>query len=340
MRNLRKDFFIVVSVLFCSFLFAAPVELTGGNLKLVLHAETGSFSLYQLSEIGKNRYEPLFEDRNFSTTSWFSVQSNGRIFKLAKKTGKPVVCEMTPAGAKFVFTLTDDFQVEQEFSFVNDLATGIPFGVRINTRIENTSGKEGTFALKAVVDTKIGESEGIHFFTNLRKRISSESRFVANVDSDVLIASQNKNVSLMFLLKGYNVTPVESLYVSNWDRLNTLTWIPEFIEDRSFNTLYSINDSALLFIWPEQKLQANEKIAVSMILGPYTPSVLSGPPTVQGSSNPAPIASQQPPSSKQVVIQQLLDRIAQIEANPSSASNDELRKLNESLDLMLKQTKE
>ena len=327
----------LLPVLFCflagCLLFAAPIELSGGNLKLVLYPETGSFSLFELSDIGKNRYEPLFEDRNFSTSSWFSVQMNGKIFKLTQKAGKQIVAEQTSLGARFVFTLTDDFQVEQEFSFTNDSATGTPNAMRISTRIENTSGKPASFALKALLDTNLGEDEGVHFSTNDRKRISAETRISPSRDPDSLILSRNKNSVFVFYLKGPQVSRPEAVFISNWDRLNTLTWLPEFIEGRSFNTVYSVNDSALLSLWPEKLLKANEKLEVVMTIG----TSLSSPQDAQ--SVVSSTITRDPDSSK-MLIQQLLDRIAVIEANPNTASDEELRKLNEALDIMLKEIEE
>lgn len=257
--KIRTRFLVASLLLAGSLLFAAPLEIARGNLKLILYPDTGSFCLYHLSDIGKNRYEPLFEDRNSAATSWFSVLSNGRVFRLSSRIGHPVVLEPTDTGARFIFTLTDDFQVEQAFSFVESSDKTLPVELKIETRIENTSGKDGVFALKALVDTTLGESEGIHFVTNMRNRISAETRFERNVDPDSVIVSKNKAQSLMFLLSGDDVSPPECLYVQNWDRLNTRTWKPDFLEGRSFNTLYAINDSALLFVWPEKTLVTGKK---------------------------------------------------------------------------------
>ena len=114
---IRKLFAFIIAVSLSTAAFAvAPFEMTRGDLKLVLYPDSGSFSLYKLSDIGKNRYDPLFEDRDASATSWFSVSVNGRVFKLAPRMGKPVAFAETKDGAKFIFTLNDDFQVEQEFS--------------------------------------------------------------------------------------------------------------------------------------------------------------------------------------------------------------------------------
>ena len=339
---------LIIHIACCTFLFAAPVEIIQGSLKLVMYPDKGNFSLYQLSDIGKNRYEPLFEDRNSSLTSWFSVQSNGRVFKLEKKAGKPVLFEQTPTGGKYTFTLTDDFQVVQEFAFLNSATTQSAIGVRIDSTIENTSGKDGSFSLKAVFDTNLGETEGIHFFTNLQNRISSEIKLEKGKDQDLFIVSKNRNLSLMFLLAGNVATQPEIVYAANWDRLNTLTWKPEYVDGRSFNTLYSVNDSALLFVWPETTLAPNNVLSVTMVLGPYTPELVS---LSQNTSTPsvkvivkdlpqtvAPVKSVNQDQNARVT--QILARIAEIQADPSLASDTELDQLNKDLDILLSQPKE
>jgi hypothetical protein len=320
-----------------------PYEIARGAVKLVLYPDSGSFTLYKLSDVGKNRYEALFDDRDASATSWFSVLANGRVFKLAKKAGKPIEFTETPDGAKFVFTLTDDFQVEQEFTLVaSPLGGSDPF-VAIDTRIENTSGKDGTFALKALIDTTLGEGEGIHFYTDLRNRVSAETRLRDGIDRDSWIVSKKDTLAFMLLRNGSGVTAPETVYLANWDRLNTLTWNPDFAEGRSFNTIYSINDSAVLYVWPEKSLGPNEKLAVRMLIGSN-----AGPQGIASAtleSNAAPRVKETKAadsrmadkSYREAAIKDLLDRIAVVERNPDSVSTDELGRLNAELDFMLKQ---
>lgn len=337
----RLAILFLLALLSGSLTFAEPFEITRGAIKLVLYPETGSFTVYKLSDVGKNRYEALFDDRDASATSWFSVVSNGRVFKLTRKTGKPVVFTETATGAKFVYTLTDDFQVEQEFSLAQASQGGSDPFVVIDTRIENTSGKNGVFALKALLDTTLGESEGIHFYTDLRNRISAETKLRSGVDPDAWIVSRKGTLALTILLTGSGVTAPESVYLANWDRLNTLTWNPDFVEGRSFNTIYSINDSAVLMIWPEKELRANEKLSVRMILG----SSLGGSKNASREGlnaagaqlRPRSEASTAGQSNREAAIKDLLDRISSIEKNPDSVSPEELDRLNAQLDIMLKQ---
>ena len=330
-------FFLSVFILLSSFAFSAPLEIEKGNLKLVLYPNTGTFNLYQLSEIGKNRYEPLFEDRSNSSTSWFSVSIGGRIFKLEPKAGKPVVCVPNENGASFVYTLNDDFPVIQNFSFLADSSSGSPSAIKIETIIENTSGKLDSFALKSLIDTSLGEAEGIHFFTDLRNRISSETRLDPSVDRDSIIVSRNKKLSLMFDLYRNGAAKPSFVYASNWNRLNTLTWLPEFVEGRSFNTMYTINDSALLLVWPDKELDPNETYTASMVFGPYAKDRVR---VTDQAPLEISIKTVTDDSSKNSMIERLLERIKQIEADPNSASDEELNQLNNTLDVLLGRKKD
>jgi len=324
--------------------FAETFELTGGPLKLVLYPEIGSFTLYRLSDVGKNRYEALIEDRNFGTTNWFSVLSDGRVFKLGKRTGKPVVLEPTEHGARFIFTLTDDFQVEQEFSLIPNRATGTPSALLIETRIENTSGREMPFALKALLDTMLGETEGIHYFTDVRNRISSETRIQPGIDPDSVIVSRKGDMSFALILDSDIATRPESVFASNWERLNTLTWKPDFLEGRSFNTLYSVQDSALLAMWPEKTIAPNAKYVVRAVIGPYVEGAEYGSSTLAVSAvdREAVFADAAQSVSvslteheRQVRIRDLLDRIALVEKNPDKATDEQLAQMNRELDALL-----
>lgn len=344
----KKIHAILLMLALSAALFAKePFEIARGAIKLVLYPDSGSFTIYKLSDIGKNRYEALYDDRDAAATSWFSVLSNGRVFKLAKKAGKPIAFTETQDGAKFVFTLTDDFQVEQEFTLVASPQGGSDPFVAIDTRIENTSGKDGVFALKALFDTTLGEGEGIHFYTDLRNRVSAETRLRDGIERDAWIVSKKDSLALMLLRSGSGVTAPETVYLANWDRLNTLTWNPDFVEGRSFNTIYSINDSAILFVWPEKQLGPNEKLSVRTLIGSSlgTAGVAleqkgaalepKGAPRAQGSASTDPKMADK--SYREKAIKDLLDRIAIVEQNPDSVSTDELSRLNAELDFMLKQ---
>lgn len=324
---------------------AEPVELTGGNLKLVVHPRAGTFCVYHIADTGKNRYEPLFEDRNYGSTSWFSIQSNGRVFKLVPRSSRPAEVVRTEQGVMLQFILTDDFYVEQEFRLTDPEGRGFPTAVSMELRIENTSGKDGTFAAKALFDTMLGENRGIHFFTDTRSRISQETRIIPGTDRDSVLVSSNDHQSVVFHMTDQNATVPEVVYIANWERLNTLNWLPDFIPGRNFNTLYSVQDSAVLFVWPEKKISDKQLYVVRMLFGPYVIRDMVVSPGVQTPSTAPTAAMKFPELSVQpktederiALIEWILGRIEEIEANPAVATDEEVDYLNRTLDTLLEQ---
>ncbi len=338
----RLASFVLAFSVIASAAMAETLELTSGSLRLTLNSKTGSFLLHQLSQTGKNRYEPLLEDRNQGTTSWFSVSFNGAVFKLARRPGRDVRLEPTETGARFVFTPNDSLQITQSFSFVSESSRGSE-AVLVETTIENTSGKTASVALKALFDTMLGEGEGIHFFTNARNRISTETRLVGGRDSDSVIVSARKDLSFMVLLDSAHVTRPDSVIIANWERLDTLKWNPDVVEGRSFNTVYSIQDSALLVTWPAVDVQPNAAYSVRTIIGPYAERdgfTSKNAPARASSDASRPIepvvdVSKLTEGERQKRIRLLLERIAVVEKNPDAASDEELASLNRQLDVLL-----
>lgn len=338
MKHIRRFGLVLAIICIAVPLFSEPIELTGGNLKLVLHSKTGTFCLYHIADTGKNRYEPLIEDRNFGATSWLSVQINDSVFKLAPRTGKPVEAVRTANGAMFKFLLTDDFYIEQEFSLVDPDNRGFPTAVAMEIRVENTSGKTATFALKGLFDTMLGETQGIHFYTDARNRISSEERIIPGADRDSVLITGNEQQSFVFQLRDGGVTVPSALYIANWERLNTLAWLPDFLPGRSFNTLYSVQDSAVLFVWPAKPVSANGLYSVRMLFGPYRIQDAPQSPDVASRDFIWSLDSSPTTEDERLArIEQILARIDQIELDPSIATDEELDYLNRTLDSLLEQ---
>ncbi len=359
LRYLGITLFLGISALVA----ANPVELVSGDLKLVLYPDSGSFSLYEMPASGQNRYVPLFEDRNAAVTSSFAVNAGGRVFKLARRLGRPVTFERKDESAVITFQITDDIRIIQRFSFERRAAIDKPFGIRIETELQNLSDRSMEMALRLILDTNLGESEGIHFFTDKRRRISSET-LIGEGDGDTLIVSRNNLASLMLLFGRGGLSRPAAIYLANWDRLNTLTWVPDFSEGRTFNSRYTVNDSALMCIWPYVQVPSKNSTLVTTVLGRYEADyygsevrdvpVVTEPviitPVVPAPAVTEPVAVSVIPETvgnetsnyeqDLALINQLLARIEEIERNPEIATAEELEKLNQSLDVMLERLKD
>lgn len=328
---MKKLFLALIACCGISWVQALPAELFSGDYRLSVYPETGSFSLARLSPTGKNRYEALFEDRNSASTNWFSVFSNGRVFALVPRGGNKPSVIAEDSSITVIFVPSDDFQVTQRFSFIGSPSEA-NVSLSIVTTVENTSGKTGTFALKALIDTNLGETQGVHFKTDRRERLSSETELLPAQIKDRWLSSPGKTHDLVFPFASWPIMP-ERIVIANWERLKTLSWNPPVVEGRSFNTLYSVSDSALLFLWPQQTVGANKTLSAAMTLGGGMGAAAS---FVNNTSSVDELIVAG--GNRNEVIERILARIAEIERNPESASDAELQQLNELLDTYLTET--
>lgn len=270
MKNtILKNSAIILFLFFSSVCVSAKnYELYSGNLKLKVFGRSGSFCLYQLSAKGKNNYIPLYDDRSQASTNRLNVFFNGKIYKLQRKIGRPVKIEQTDKEISVTFEIKNKLYIVQKLSFIEDTYGTSGSVLKVQTEIENISCQPSDIALKAVFDTRLGERRRASVSTDLRAGIYTESVLQPKADKDSVIISANSDSACMFFFRQQDSVPAE-IYISNWERLQSKHWLPKSVQGRSFNTKYLHNDSAVLFVWPEQKLGCNGKMLITLCIGHY-----------------------------------------------------------------------
>ncbi|MGF7109583.1 hypothetical protein [Treponema pedis] len=345
----KKIFFIsLISILCISSGYTkqkTDYELISGNLKLKVFAATGHFCLYSLSPRGKGLYMPLYDDRSLGRDNKFYVLHNKKIYELKKKIGKPVKIEQGDDFINIIFYFTDKFYVTQKLSFTaQTYGTSGPL-LKIETAIENTCGTYADVALKAIFDTNLGENRRIPLYTDLRTGIFRETVLEPKFEKDSAVISANSDAACLFLINHTDASQVENIYIANWDRLQSVGWIPPIVQGRSFSTKYFHNDSALLFVWPEAHLQNNETLTVSMFIGyydylrrnekPKEEAVTEVQETVKVLPEPVQPVPEQMSSQElkdYTYIKTLLEKIAEVEADPDKVSDEYIDDLTKQAD--------
>ncbi|WP_253692167.1 MULTISPECIES: hypothetical protein [unclassified Treponema] len=331
-------------------------ELTKGNLKLVVFRKTGNFCLYNLSLRGKNKYIPLYDDRSLGRTNKFYVYKDNRVYELKKRIGKPVKIEADETSINISYEFTDSFYVTQKLSFTEkNYGTGGSL-LKIETVIENTSGVNAEFALKALFDTNLGETRRIPLYTDLRTGIFREAVLEPKLERDSAIISANSDLACLFLINHSEAKIPQSIYIANWERLQSRKWLPKSVSGRLFSTKYFHNDSALLFVWPKEVLEAGEKSNVTMLIGCYDflrknnkendtqESEVKTADAEPKETEPTPPVSSEKMSPQEEkdyqYIQALLDKILEVESNPDMASDEYIQDLIEQTDSAIQNIQE
>ena len=347
--KVKRYFTILLLGLTTFFLHAKSLpdyELLKDNLKLVVFRKTGNFCLYNLSLRGKGKYTPLYDDRSLGRTNKFYVYKDNKVYELKKRLGKPVTIEADGDSIKIVYDFDDSFYVTQKLSFTEQTyGTGSPL-LKIETIVENTSGGTAEFALKALFDTKLGENRKIPLYTDLRTGIFRETVLEPKFEKDSAIISANSDLACLFLINHSEAKMPETIYVANWERLQSIKWLPKAVQGRLFSTQYSHNDSALLFVWPNEVLENNDSLKVTMFISCYDflrKKNTSVKEEVSEKTNaPVPQDKAAPPKNEKdyQYIQALLDKILEVESNPDMASDEYIEDLIQQTDTAIQNIQE
>ena len=353
-RGFSFALFFFLSLLAAQLAFSAEkqakrgdFDIAAGNLKATLHRETGTFMLYKLRDTGKNRYDPLLDTRNYGAGTCFSVSVNGRTYALEKKAFAMVGFEASDDGneATFIFTRSDDFDVRQRFYIEENSVFGQrAFVLAIETTIENTSGKPLAVALRALLDTTLGERSSStrgHFTADSGQAINAETLVLPSSPAPRFLFSSNGKRTCAISLGG-----AETVYVANWSRcdsaLRSSSRRPiDCVEGRSLSSVYAAADSAVLMCWPNVTLQEGDKASVTLFLSALDAQSVAADAAATAALRSADSANGEAKdedealSEKAALYQMISDRLRQIESGEVTATMSEIDDLTSILDYLL-----
>jgi hypothetical protein len=265
MRRLKKGIAFSFVVFFFLPFLAGAAEFTGGSVRLVLHEETGRFSLYGIHENSRGRYEALFADPD-PRTSFLSISFNDKIYKLGDTSSFRTRIGGDSLNPSFIFE-SSFLLVTEEFSFIQTPGQNVPNGISITITIENRSPQQSRVGARFLLDTDLGENSSRPPFVTDKRRISSEV-FFEKGSSDQWWVSQNDERSLMgSMFGGAAGGEADSLYFANWKRLNDVSWKVPYQEGRNFNMPpYSVGDSAVCYYYEPRSLNRGETCSFTILL--------------------------------------------------------------------------
>lgn len=261
MKIIKKIFLcVLVSFLACSFSFTKDFDGVFGMFRLELHEKSGTFTLSMLDSEGE-RFRPVLNPLDNSSGTLLFLKAGSKVYPLSKLGGVPIIQNMSENSATITYSIKNVAEVNFIFSFV-DSKTGTFTEnsdlVVIDVLVKNLSKKSRVFSLRGVFDTFLGEKSPIHFTTNTLNLLNSEAIFNSMTVDKWLKSSDGKN-SIKFLLDGETITVPESVIVANRDILSVDSWEPKIVPGRGFNSLFSLNNSAIGITWNAYKV-APEKL--------------------------------------------------------------------------------
>ena len=271
--KLIKKYFFVLLIIFSVSSFAVAKDLDGifGNYRIELHEKSGTFTLSMLNEEGE-KFIPVFNPLDNSSGSLLYLKTGSRVYPLSKLGGVPVSQSMTESTATITYNIKNVAEVSLVFSFCSsDTGTFIETSdlVIVDVLVKNISKKTRIFSLRGVFDTFLGENTPFHFTTKNINALNSEALFNSMYADKWIKSSDGKN-SIKFLLDGETITRPASVVVANRDILKVDSWEPRIVPGRGFNSLFSLNNSAIGITWNSYKISPEKLFGVRFYISGAT----------------------------------------------------------------------
>lgn len=225
------------------------------DVRIKLNAKKGTFALYSLNEKGKAI--SLLSPYNSNSESYYMLKIGRKQYKLCNKGQVSCEARKTSSGVQMVYTVAKKAYFALDFSFPeSEVDDSLQNVVRVTMYTVNIGETPQSFAIKAIFDTILGETSGIHFKTAVNSKLDRQKHF-HDMKEDKWIRSASRNTAIQFMLDGEGITVPEAVSVTSKESLEKY-WIPEAIDGKGFNTAASYNNSGLGINWKTCYLNPQE----------------------------------------------------------------------------------
>lgn len=352
---MMRHFKIISSLLVVFSMSAAVVAITlekqVGDFLLQVSDDGGAFNIkHSPASSGSTNFFVPHDD--FATT-YFSVMLDDAIYQLRRGSVSSIRLLEEQNGAGLRLGIRNKLNVNMKFTFVPQFSGDGQGAVKVEIVMENISAETREVALKGVFDTLLGENSGVHFVTARFPYVSTESSFLDMEDLQ-WVRSSNGNESVQFLFDGNGITAPSMVALANKDLLTGEIWNPAIKPGRTFNTVFSYNNSAVCALWEPMVLTPSTSGTITFYITFASKAKI--PPTAQFLGSKGSLVNGDDydkityTDASGVVytvgdltdtmlnrryIEDLLNRIRKLEEDPEQIDRNELLRLNAELDAIL-----
>lgn len=240
------------------------LDYKNGYIRLRSTPKLGNFNISVLNPAGK--YVPVLSTRDEFTNSAFYLKADRKIFKLVGNGNVKAKSKKINGGIALHYQIDEIAEVVISLVTFPSVQKENADMVKITASIKNVGTKTTEFALKSVLDTVLGESAAVHFYTSNGEPVKNEVMYRNLKDCNYVI-SKNSEASMYIFLGGKDISPIENFALANFSTLNIQKWEPDMLSYRTFDTVLDYNNSAVGIEWPSVKLKEGEIFDYTFYLG-------------------------------------------------------------------------
>lgn len=255
MKIFQNRLLILIYLLLSSFLFSSTIEING--YKLDIKENSGRFEFFMKNE--KGDYIPVFSNED-SRTSKFDIYENKGFYTLGDTFRYRGDYLETSDGGIFIWR-SKDLLIKQALTL-----DGGGF-LRIDFLITNISSRPKSVGMKYLMDTTF-EKEDYFYLEQSHRTMEIRSEYEIedphNVQYWTSGVKNSTGASLMMIPTEHSVSRI---IFGNWERLDNADYDYRTAFGREFNNPpYSINDSAVLYLFSPSHVVPQKSIEFSLCL--------------------------------------------------------------------------
>lgn len=233
----------------------ATVENQIGAVKIKAIGKLGTFNIYSIDERGKAI--PVFATTDEFTSTSFYLLCGKKVYKLSGGLDRISGAEKTENGIRLRYYIKNVAEVLVDFTIFKSEPNRDADMVKITTSVKSFTKRTTIYGLKIVMDTVLGEKTRYHFYNSSNIPIKSEVMY-RTMQKTRWITSKNETAALQILFCGADISPLDFVAVANYETVNTMSWEPNMLTERTFNTVRSYNNSAVDINWMPKNIAPNE----------------------------------------------------------------------------------
>lgn len=230
---------------------AKDITYKDGAIYIRVKQNLGTFNIGVINSAEKTI--PVLSTNEEFTTSPLYLKTSKKTYTLRNDGYIKTYASRTKNVISMHYQMDKKFEVVVDFEFFKSSEDTHTDMLKVTYTVTNLSDKKDDFALKAIYDTVLGESDSYHFYTSENLPIKNEVSY-RTMQNQKWFTSKNKNAAMQFLLNGADTTAPELVALANYSTFQKNSWEPEMLSYRAFDTVLSYNNSAVGILWPSIKL--------------------------------------------------------------------------------------
>lgn len=266
---MKTKLIVVICCISCLGLLHA-LDVTDGRIKVSVNEDNGRYSVFYLTDINTSEYLSLFYKED-PRTSHMSVNVNNRGYVLGESYEFSKEIQKLEKGLRIKW-VSPFLEIEQDLIFIAAAGSSLANGIHMKIRLTNVSETEAAIGMRYLFDTYLGERSGNHFFLSTGRKVTGETSLKGQLPEYILSPiDENAQTGLQIMVSSPGITAPNDIIMANWKRLNDSSWTFGVNTQRTFsNPPYSINDSAVMFMYEPRLVPSGMSEEISMAFGFYT----------------------------------------------------------------------